>query len=81
MKPKKERKKGVETHVETHAINPIDLKAEDREILAAMAKRYKTKTLLDFLEGIVTKEQGPNIVAPVLRVIQRSTKRFAVLTP
>jgi hypothetical protein len=58
---KKENK--IESGIERHSINEIDLKVEDRATLKAMAKRYKVKELIDFLEGIVMKEQGPTIVA------------------
>jgi hypothetical protein len=44
-------------------VTVIDLEAEDRVILKAMAKRYQVNDLVDFLEGIVMKEQGPNVVA------------------
>jgi hypothetical protein len=39
------------------------LEARDRATLEAMAKRYGVNHLIDFLEGIVMKEQGPTIVA------------------
>ena len=45
MKPRKERKRSVETY----AIEVIDLKAEDCAILMAMAKRYKVDALIDLL--------------------------------
>ena len=57
------KKNKVESGSESHFIKEIELKAQDQEILRAMAKRYKVKDLLDFLEGIVMKEQGPNVVA------------------
>jgi hypothetical protein len=61
MKPKKDVKR--KTGPKTRSLTVIDLKAEDRVILKAMAKRYQVKDLVDFLEGIVMKEQGPNVVA------------------
>jgi len=57
------KKNKVESGVESHSIKQIELKAQDRKTLKAMAKRYKVKDLSDFLEGIVMKEQGPNVVA------------------
>jgi hypothetical protein len=61
MKSKKDvkRKMGPETRF----VTVIDLKAPDRVILKAMAKRYRVSDLVDFLEGIVMKEQGPNVGA------------------
>jgi hypothetical protein len=61
MKSKKDVKR--KTGSETRAVTVIDLKAPDRAILKAMAKRYQVNDLVDFLEGIVMKEQGPNVVA------------------
>jgi hypothetical protein len=61
MKSKKDLKR--KTGPETRSLTVIDLKAEDRVILKAMAKRCQVNHLVDFLEGIVMKEQGPNVVA------------------
>jgi len=44
-------------------ITLIDLNARDRATLMAMAKRYGVNHLIDFLEGIVMKEQRPTTVA------------------
>jgi hypothetical protein len=59
MKPKKPS----DSKIETRNIPLINLKARDRATLKTMAKRYGVNHLIDFLEGIVMKEQGPNIVA------------------
>ena len=58
MKPKKPSA----SNIETRNIELIELKARDRATLEAMAKRYGAGDLIDFLEGIVMKEQGPTIV-------------------
>jgi hypothetical protein len=62
MKKKKDTG-GPDEGIERRATAIIDLKAKDRAILEAMAKRYKVTNLVDFLEGIVIKKQGPNVVA------------------
>jgi len=48
---------------ERHSIRKIELSPEDRQTLLAMAKRYKAENLVDFLEGIVVKEQGSDVIA------------------
>ena len=62
MKKKKDTG-GPDEGIERRVTAIIDLKAKDRAILEAMAQRYKVTNLVDFLEGVVMKEQGPNIVA------------------
>jgi len=48
---------------EGHSIQEIELSPEDRQTLLAMAKRYQAKDLVDFLKGVVLKEQGPDVIA------------------
>jgi hypothetical protein len=50
-----------DSNIEGHDVALIELKASDRATLQAMAKRYGVSNLIDFLEGIVMQEQGPNI--------------------
>jgi hypothetical protein len=59
MKPRK----ASGSNIETRSIALIELKARDRATLEAMAGRYGAGGLIDFLEGIVMKEQRPTIVA------------------
>jgi hypothetical protein len=42
---------------ETHRITVIDLKAEDRATLQVMAKSYRVKSLIHFLEGCLSAEE------------------------
>ena len=42
---------------ETHRITVIDLKAEDRATLQVMARRYRVKSLIHFLEGCLSAEE------------------------
>jgi hypothetical protein len=42
---------------ETHRITVIDLKPEDRAVLQVMAKRYRVKSLIHFLEGCLSAEE------------------------
>jgi hypothetical protein len=57
------KKNRIESGVKTRSIKQIKLKPKDRKTLEAMAKRYEVVDLIDFLEGIVIVEQGPNVVA------------------
>jgi hypothetical protein len=51
--------KAKDSRIETHKIELIELKARDRATLLVMAKRYGVNDLIDFLDGIMMKEQGP----------------------
>jgi hypothetical protein len=42
---------------ETHLVNIIDLESNDRATLQVMAKRYRVKSLIHFLEGCLSAEE------------------------
>jgi hypothetical protein len=42
---------------ETHRISVIDLEPRDRATLRVMAKRYRVKSLIHFLEGCLSAEE------------------------
>jgi hypothetical protein len=42
---------------ETHLVNVIDLESNDRATLQVMAKRYRVKSLIHFLEGCLSAEE------------------------
>jgi hypothetical protein len=53
---RKERgRKGFRT--ETHRISVIELEPHDRAALQVMAKRYRVKSLIYFLEGCLSAEE------------------------
>ena len=42
---------------ETHRISVIELESHDRAVLQVMAKRYRVKSLIHFLEGCLSAEE------------------------
>ena len=42
---------------ETHRVSVIDLESNDRAALQVMAKRYRVKSLIHFLEGCLSAEE------------------------
>ncbi len=42
---------------ETHRISVIELEPHDRAVLQVMAKRYRVKSLIHFLEGCLSAEE------------------------
>jgi hypothetical protein len=42
---------------ETHQISVIELEPSDRAVLQLMAKRYRVKSLIHFLEGCLSAEE------------------------
>ena len=42
---------------ETHRINVIELEPDDRATLQVMAKHYRVKSLIHFLEGCLSAEE------------------------
>jgi hypothetical protein len=42
---------------ETHRVNVIELEPNDRATLQVMAKRYRVKSLIHFLEGCLSAEE------------------------
>ncbi len=43
--------------IETHRVNVIELESSDRATLQVMAKRYRVKSLIHFLEGCLSAEE------------------------
>jgi hypothetical protein len=42
---------------ETHRVNVLELESNDRATLQMMAKRYRVKSLIHFLEGCLSAEE------------------------